>query len=72
MHDLERESTRDTTTPTPRPRERWPISDDIRAAVLRRLGEVIERSKKPREIISASKAILTADAMNLAERRQGA
>lgn len=56
-------------------RERWPMSSDVRVKILKRLTRIVDEDavhdKKPsdRTVISAARALMTADHLNLEERR---
>jgi len=49
-------------------RERWPITDDVRATVLTRLALVVDDTNaSPRTVIAAVRALLQADRLNLVQ-----
>lgn len=50
-------------------REGWPITPNIQHNILKHMCRIVERSKKPREKISAARAVLAADALNLERAR---
>ena len=51
--------------------QRWPISDAVRKAVIRRLVSVVMDPKSsPREATAASKAILSAESQNQADEHK--
>jgi hypothetical protein len=47
-------------------RESWPIPEDLRPLLVRRLAHIVESdNSSPREVTSAAKAILSASKINL-------
>lgn len=51
-------------------RERWPIPDEVRLTLLRKLREVIVRRKTtPRELAAVGKVLLGADRLNLDQEK---
>lgn len=63
--------TRDTRLLERALRERWPIPEQFRAAVVKRLLAVIaKKNAKPREIISASRALFQADSVNIEAEKE--
>lgn len=51
--------------------ERWPISDNLRRAVIQRLTKVfLDPKASHREITSASRALIAADAVNIELEKQ--
>lgn len=56
-------------------RERWPMSEQVRIKILQRLAGIVDpeteegsRSRR-REVIAAARAIMSADKLNLEQRR---
>lgn len=50
-------------------RERWPIPDEARPQVVGRLVKVVAKSKSDREAIAASRALISADKLNLEQEK---
>jgi hypothetical protein len=69
------EGIRDTRLQAKAIRERWPMSQDVRIKVLKRLCGIIDPETEDganaglREVIAASRALLSADKLNLEQQR---
>ena len=56
-------------------RERWPMSEAVRVAILKRLAGIVDPESpegakaKRREVISAARALMAADKLNLERER---
>lgn len=46
-------------------RERWPMTDEVREKVLKRLCRIASESESDREATAAARAIIAADSINL-------
>lgn len=63
--------TRDTRMLERAMRERWPIPERFRGAVIKRLLAIIAKEDaKPREVISASRALFQADTVNIEAEKE--
>lgn len=49
-------------------RERWPISEDVRARVVNQMSKVVDGSPEERNVIAAARVLVQADACNLREQ----
>jgi len=45
-------------------RQRWPMTDEMRAQILRRLERVLEESRTDRSVVAAARALIDVDRVN--------